>query len=52
VPVMSIKVLLADDSKIVRRGIRSLLETVRGFERVGEADDFAQTVQTTNDLKP
>jgi chemotaxis response regulator CheB len=49
---MPIKVLLADDSEIVRRAIRSLLETQSEVELVGEATDFAQTIQMTNDLKP
>ena len=49
---MPIKVLLADDSDIVRRAIRDFLETQPGVELVGEAADFAQTIQMGNDLKP
>lgn len=35
---MSIKVLLADDHKIIRQGIRSILENESGFEVVAEAE--------------
>lgn len=49
---MPIKVLLADDSKIVCRAIRQLLADQTGIEIVGETSDFAQTVQMTGDLKP
>jgi DNA-binding NarL/FixJ family response regulator len=47
-----IKVLLADDSDVVRRAIRNLLEQYPKIELVGEAASFAQTIQMTNDLKP
>jgi two-component system chemotaxis response regulator CheB len=49
---MPIKVLLADDSDVVRRAIRGLLEQYPKIELVGEAVSFAQTIQMTNDLKP
>ncbi len=51
---MPIKVLLADDSRIVRQAIRRLLsaQTEIEIEVVGEADDFAQTIQMTSELKP
>lgn len=48
----SIKVLLADDSEIVRRGIRQLLAAQNEIEIVGEAADFAQTIRMTTDLNP
>jgi DNA-binding NarL/FixJ family response regulator len=47
-----ITVLLADDSEIVRRGIRQLLATRNEIEIVAEAADYAQTIQLANDLKP
>lgn len=47
-----IKVLLADDSDVVRRAIRDLLDQYPEIELVGEAVSFAQTIQMTNDLKP
>ncbi|MGE5397737.1 MAG: response regulator [Chitinophagales bacterium] len=40
-----IRVLLADDHKLVRAGIRSLLESLKGIEVVAEADDAAQTLE-------
>jgi DNA-binding NarL/FixJ family response regulator len=49
---MSIKILLADDSEIVRRGIRQLLATQTGIEIVGEAANFAQTIQMVSVMKP
>src|ERR1700730_2918867 len=49
---MPIRVLLGDDSDVVRRAIRGLLEPQSEFELVGEAADFAQTIQMANDLKP
>jgi DNA-binding NarL/FixJ family response regulator len=48
----SIKVLLADDSVIVRRGIRQLLSTRREIEIVGESTNFAQTIQMKKALNP
>jgi two-component system response regulator DevR len=49
---LSIKVLVADDSEIVRRGIRQLLATQTEIEIVAEAADFAQTIQVANELRP
>jgi len=49
---MPIKVLLADDSDVMRRAIRMLLREHSQIEVVGEAIGFAQTIQMTNDLKP
>src|SRR6202040_4199279 len=49
---MSIKVLLADDSEIVRRSIRALLRSQPEIELVGEAADFRQTIRMMNDLNP
>jgi len=49
---VSIKVLLADDSEIVRRAIRSVLATQPEIEIVGEAASFAQAIQMANALTP
>ena len=49
---MPIKVLLADDSDVVRRAIRGLLEEQPDIELVGEANDFTQTVEMTSEFKP
>jgi DNA-binding NarL/FixJ family response regulator len=51
-PNIPIKVLLADDAQIMREAIRRLLETYPQVELVGEAADFAQTIQMAKDLKP
>jgi chemotaxis response regulator CheB len=49
---MPVKVLLTDDSEVVRRVIRGLLEQYPKFVLVGEAASFAQTIQMANALKP
>ena len=49
---VAIKVLLADDSEIVRRGIRQLLANCAEIEIVGEAADFAETIRMAKDLNP
>jgi two-component system response regulator NreC len=51
--VARVKVLLADDSELTRGAIRRfLLDGHSGIELVGEACNFAQTIQMSNDLKP
>lgn len=49
---MSIRVLLADDHKIVREGLRSLLEKEPDITVIGEADTGAKTVELTEELQP
>ena len=46
------KVLIADDSEIMRKVLRKTLEEERKIHVVGEAETFAQTVQMIGDLKP
>ncbi len=48
----SIRVILADDHKLVRAGIKSLLENSDGVEVVGEAGDGREAVRLTGKLKP
>jgi two-component system response regulator DevR len=48
----SIKILVADDSEIVRRGIRQLLSAQTEIAIVGEAASFVQTIQMASDLEP
>jgi two-component system nitrate/nitrite response regulator NarL len=49
---LSVRVLLADDSAIVRRGIRQLLAARTEIQIVGEATDFAETIRMAKDLHP
>jgi DNA-binding NarL/FixJ family response regulator len=49
---MPCKVLLADDSEIIRKGIRKRLSTHPGFEVVGETETFEETVRIVPILKP
>ena len=47
-----IRVLLADDHAIVRKGLRALLEGEAGIEVIGEAEDGREAVQMTQQLLP
>lgn len=47
-----IKILLADDHKIVRQGISSLLESLERYEVIGEASNGLEAVKLTKKLKP
>ena len=47
-----IRVLIADDHAIVRKGIRALLATERDIEVIGEAEDGAQAVAQAQALHP
>ena len=49
---MSIRILLADDHKIVREGIRSLLEEQPDMEVIAETDNGETTVQLARELSP
>ena len=49
---MSIRVLLSDDHRIVREGLRSLLEKEPDIELVGEAEDGRSTLELASRLKP
>lgn len=49
---MSIKVFLADDHRIVREGIKALIEDEEDMEVVGEARDGREVVQKVAELKP
>jgi Response regulator containing a CheY-like receiver domain and an HTH DNA-binding domain len=49
---MRIKILLAEDHKIVREGTRQLLEQSPDMEVIGEASDGMEAVQLAADLHP
>lgn len=46
------KVLIADDSDVMRQAIRNILEEETSIKVVGEAGSFGQAMQMINDLKP
>ena len=46
------KILLADDHNVLRKGLRRILEEQTDLEVVGEASDGRQAVQLANTLKP
>jgi two-component system response regulator NreC len=49
---MAIRILLADDHKIVRQGLRSLLLEKEGFQVVGEGADGQEAVRLARTLCP
>ncbi len=49
---MNIKIILADDHKIVRDGLRSLLEKHSGMEVIAEAADGRSALKLVRELKP
>jgi DNA-binding NarL/FixJ family response regulator len=49
---MHTTIVVADDHRIVREGLRRLLETRPDFEVVGEASDGEEAVQLVLDKKP
>ena len=49
---MSLRIILADDHKIVRDGLRALLQNQSGMEVVAEADNGRATVRLARDLLP
>ena len=50
--IMKIKVLLAEDHKIVREGTRQLLEQSADMEIIGEAADGLEAVRLAGELHP
>src|ERR1700728_5281495 len=49
---MKLRILLADDHEIVRRGLRALLEKHEGWEVCGEASDGREAVEKALQLNP
>src|SRR6195256_6272438 len=49
---MKLRILIADDHEVVRRGLCTLLQCDEGWEVCGEAKDGRETVEKTKQLKP
>jgi DNA-binding NarL/FixJ family response regulator len=47
-----LRILIADDHEVARKGVRSLLETHAGWEVCGEARDGREAVECAGQLKP
>lgn len=47
-----VRILLADDHDLIRRGVKALLESHRGWEVCGEADTGWEAVQKAAQLRP
>src|SRR5258708_8353358 len=47
-----LRILIADDHEVARRGIRSFLEAHPGWEICGEAKDGREAVECANEMKP
>src|SRR5207302_9926894 len=51
-PAMNIRIVLADDHRIVREGFRALLDAQKDFEVVGETGDGLEAIRLVDKLKP
>src|SRR5687767_14470480 len=49
---MSLRILVVDDHPVVRRGVRSLLESQEGWEVCGEATTGRDAVEQSHRLRP
>jgi DNA-binding NarL/FixJ family response regulator len=49
---MSVRILIADDHGIVRKGLRALLQSKRGWEICAEVSNGRQAVERARALKP
>jgi DNA-binding NarL/FixJ family response regulator len=49
---MKLRILIADDHEVVRRGLRTLLQTHEGWEICGEAKDGREAVEMARQMKP
>lgn len=47
-----VRILVADDHDVVRHGLRSILESQRGWEVCGEASNGVEAVERAKKLKP
>ena len=49
---MTISVLIVDDQRLIRSGLRAIIESEPGMEVVGEAADGAEAVEAVRRLRP
>src|SRR5271170_168617 len=49
---MKLRILIADDHEVIRRGLSTLLQAHEGWEVCGEARDGRETVEMARQLKP
>jgi DNA-binding NarL/FixJ family response regulator len=49
---MKLRILIADDHEVVRRGLCTLLQTHEGWEICGEAKDGREAVEMSKQMKP
>jgi DNA-binding NarL/FixJ family response regulator len=49
---VTVSVLVADDERLIRTGVRATLETTVDIQVAGEADDGAQAVDRARELRP
>ena len=49
---MKVRILIADDHEVVRRGLATLLQSREGWEICGEAKDGREAVERARQLKP
>ena len=49
---VEIRIVIADDQRLFREGIRLILRQENGIQIVGEAVNWLQTIEVVNDLKP
>jgi DNA-binding NarL/FixJ family response regulator len=47
-----IKILIADDNEMIRRGLRKLLQTHDGWEVCGEASNGQEAIEKSRELAP
>ena len=47
-----LRILVADDHELLRKGLRTLLDIQPGWQVIAEADDGLEAVEKTAKLKP
>jgi DNA-binding NarL/FixJ family response regulator len=47
-----VRILIADDHEVIRKGLRQLLETRPGWQVCGEATNGTEAIEKTRELRP